>query len=410
MSGPGHALGDSTLQAAMLRWFGELAEQGIFTTDANLTIRSWNRRLESHTGRPAAEVVGQPLFSAFPELVERRLDEHYRAALAGEPRVLAQRFHQYLLAGRGGGETAQTARVGPLSDEGGGIVGTITVIEDVVDRVASERELRTRIEAAERARAIAEAAVQVKDEFLATLSHEIRTPLNAVLGWTKILLSRPVEAPTLTRALNVIDRNAAAQMRLIDDMLDMARVMSGKLRLDMEPVDLGLIAMAAGDVLAPTAAAKAITLNSELPPEPAWILGDADRLQQIVWNLLSNAVKFTEPGGTVTLRLETSPRVLRLSVADTGAGIDPEFLPQMFDRFRQADPSASRRHGGLGLGLALVRQLVELHGGEVQATSTLGQGSTFTVIFPTVRTRDDGAPRPAESRPISACRPARPGD
>lgn len=384
MSHRGTIDGDVLIQAAMLRWFNELADQGIFTTDAQLVIRSWNRRLELHTGRLAADVVGRPLLETFPDLVTRRLDEHYRAALAGEPRVLSHRFHHYLLAARTG-ESAQTARIAPLSSDHG-IVGTITVIDDVVDRVASERELRARIEAAEAARAIAENAVQVKDEFLATLSHEIRTPLNAVLGWTKILLSREVDQPALTRALQVIDRNAVAQMRLIDDMLDMARVMSGKLRLEMQPVDLSLIALAAVDVVSPTANAKGLGIVTEVP-ETIAMIGDADRLQQVVWNLLTNAVKFTEPGGTVTLRIASSPLGLRLTVSDTGCGIAPEFLPHVFDRFRQADPSASRRHSGLGLGLALVRQLVELHGGTVQVTSVRGEGSSFAAVFPTARPR-----------------------
>ena len=371
--------GITPLQAAVLRWLQGFADQGILTTDQQLIIRSWNRKLEAHTGRLAADVVGRPLFEAFPDLVTRRLDEHYRAAIAGEPRVLSHRFHQYLFAASAG-EAAQTARIAPLTLDQS-IIGTITVIDDVVDRVASERELRSRIDAAESARVIAENAVHLKDEFLATLSHEIRTPLNAVLGWTKILLARDVEPAALTRALRIIDRNALAQMRLIDDMLDMARVMSGKLRLEMQPVDLSLIALAAVDVVSPTATAKGITIDTQVPEEISMI-GDADRLQQVIWNLLSNAVKFTEPGGRVTLKLATSPLGVRLTVADTGRGIAPDFLPHVFDRFRQADPSSSRRHGGLGLGLALVRQLVELHGGTVQVTSTLGEGSAFAVVFP----------------------------
>ncbi len=245
----------------------------------------------------------------------------------------------------------------------GVIVGTVTVIEDVTERFASERELRNQIQASEQARALAEEAVRVKDEFLTTLSHEIRTPLNAVLGWTKILLSRTVDSAMLARALEVIDRNALAQTRLIDDMLDTARVMSGKLRLESQPVDLTRVALAAIDVVAPTAAAKGVEIRPEFQPQAFMMMGDPDRLQQIVWNLLVNAVKFTEPGGTVTVGISDSQGLLTLTVTDTGEGITAEFLPQIFERFRQADPSASRRHGGLGIGLSLVRQLVELHGG-----------------------------------------------
>ena len=371
-----------TLTQALLRWIDELSDQLILTTDASLTITSWNRRLAEHTGIAKADAIGRPLLEVVPELASRGLGAHFRAALGGESRLLAHRFHRYVIPARPGQPVAlQSARVAPL-DAGGVVVGTIAVIDDVTDRVANEGEMRRQIEAAETARNVAEEAVRVKDEFLATLSHEIRTPLNAVLGWTKILLGRPIDNEMLTRALQVIDRNAVAQTRLIDDMLDMARIMSGKLRLEMQPVDLATIALAAIDVVAPTAAAKNITLLTRIETTEPWMMGDADRLQQVVWNLLTNAVKFTESGGRATLGIARDGDVLALTVEDSGRGISAEFLPQMFERFRQADSSSSRRHGGLGLGLSLVRQLVELHGGEVRATSREGVGSTFTVTFP----------------------------
>jgi PAS domain S-box-containing protein len=382
------------LTTAMLRWFTELSNQGIFTTDATLVIRSWNKYLEEHSGLSAADVVGRGLLDVFPDLAIRGLDAHFRAALEGEARILSHRFHRYLIPARAGvPEGAQSARIAPLEIDGA-IVGVITIVEDVSDRVASERELRSQIEASETARGLAEEAVRVKDEFLATLSHEIRTPLNAVLGWTKILLGRPVEPAMLTRALQVIDRNAVAQTRLIDDMLDMARIMSGKLRLEMQPVDLSAIALAAIDVVAPTATAKGITMLTKIETDQPWMMGDADRIQQVVWNLLSNAVKFTDSGGTVTLGISRDDGMISLSVEDTGRGISPDFLPQVFERFRQADSSSSRRHGGLGLGLSLVRQLVELHGGQVNVTSAEGQGSTFTVTFPG---RTELTPQPVDT-------------
>src|SRR3954468_5295711 len=370
------------LSAAMLRWFEELSVQGIFTTDNALIVRSWNHRLEELTGRAASEAIGRPLFEVVPDLTARGLDAHFRAALAGEPRVLSHRFHRYLIPGRpGAAEPIQSAQIAPLM-AAGTIVGTITIVDDVSERVASERALRHQIETAESARKVAEEAVRVKDEFLATLSHEIRTPLNAVLGWTKILLGRQVDASMLTRALQVIDRNAVAQTRLIDDMLDMARIMSGKLRLDMQPIDLSAIVLTAIDVVTPTASAKGVTILTAIDTDSPWLMGDADRLQQIVWNLLSNAIKFTDGGGRVTVGITRELALLMLSVEDTGRGISPEFLPQIFERFRQADSSSSRRHGGLGLGLSLVRQLVELHGGVVSATSQLNTGSRFVVTFP----------------------------
>ncbi len=371
------------LSGALLQWLDEMAAQGIFTTDNALVIRSWNRWLETHTGFSAAEMIGRPLLTAFPELVTRGFEPHYRAALSGQSRFFTHTFHRYLLPGRiaAGGEIAQNARLVPLSFQGS-VVGTLTAIEDVSERVASERELRSQIESADLARTAAEEASRVKEEFLTTLSHEIRTPLNAVVGWTKILLGRTVEPAMLERALQVIDRNALAQMRLIDDMLDMARVMSGKLRLELRPVDLAAIAFAAIDVVAPAASAKRIAVRSLVETNAPWVLGDPDRLQQVVWNLLSNSIKFTEPGGSVTVVISMAGGSVQLKVGDTGSGIPAEFLPQMFERFRQQDASANRRHGGLGLGLSLVRQLVELHGGTVAAESTIGMGTTITVALP----------------------------
>jgi signal transduction histidine kinase/ActR/RegA family two-component response regulator len=374
--------GTEQTSTALLRWLDEVAAQGVFTTDRALVVRTWNRWLEHHTGIAASDAIGSELMALIPEIGARGLDAHYRAALAGESRVLAYGFHKYLIPGRAGAaDAAQTARIGPLSTDNA-VVGTVTVVEDVGDRVASERELRSQIEASETARALAEEAVRVKDEFLATLSHEIRTPLNAVVGWTKILLARQVEPAMLTRALQVIDRNAVAQTRLIDDMLDMARIMSGKLRLDMQPIDLSAIVLTAIDVVTPTASAKGVTILTAIDTDSPWLMGDADRLQQIVWNLLSNAIKFTDGGGRVTVGITRELALLMLSVEDTGRGISAEFLPQIFERFRQADSSSSRRHGGLGLGLSLVRQLVELHGGAVSATSQLNAGSRFVVTFP----------------------------
>jgi len=371
------------LNAALLQWLEGMAAQGILTTDRALVIRGWNRWLETHTGFTAEQMIGQPLLTAFPELVTRGFEPHYRAALSGQSRFFTHTFHRYLIPGRiaAGGEIAQNARLVPLSVDGT-VVGTLTVIEDVSDRVASERELRSQIESANMARNAAEEASRVKEEFLTTLSHEIRTPLNAVVGWTKILLGRTVDPTMLARALQVIDRNALAQMRLIDDMLDMARVMSGKLRLELRPVDLASVTFAAIDVVTPTAAAKRITVRSVIETDEPWVLGDPDRLQQVVWNLLSNSIKFTEAGGTVTVEISPLDESVQLKVTDTGAGIAADFLPLMFERFRQQDASANRRHGGLGLGLSLVRQLVELHGGTVMAESVVGIGTTITVTLP----------------------------
>jgi PAS domain S-box-containing protein len=376
--------------SAIARWVCEFAHQGVMITDDHLVVRSWNAWLESHTGYTAASVLGRPLLEAFPDLEARGFDAYYRSALRGEIKVLAHGFHRYVIPPRGRDvrEVRQSGRIAPLL-EGGVAVGTLTVIEDVSERIATERELRTQIEASERSRAFAEEALRVKDEFLATLSHEMRTPLNAVIGWTHMLRATPMDAARMARALEVIHRNAMAQIRLIDDMLDTARITTGKLRLDFQPVDLRRVALAAVDVVSPTAEAKDIAVVAHLPPSVMPIMGDPDRLQQVVWNLLVNAIKFTPNGGRVTMSTDEADGLLRLSVADTGEGISPEFLPRLFERFQQADSAANRRHAGLGLGLSLVRQLVELHGGQVSVTSTPGQGSVFTVSFPS---RADLAP------------------
>jgi len=374
---------DDVLGAALLQWLDTLAMQGVFTTDRDYVIRSWNRWLEENTGYDAGDVIGRSVFSALPDLESRGFREYFDGAILGQTTVLAHGLHRYVIpvAGADGRSIRQSGRIGPLT-VGDAIVGTICVIEDVTERLRSERELRAQIEASDRARALAEEAVRARDEFLTTLSHEIRTPLNAVLGWTRILLARPATPEMLARALEIIDRNALAQVRLIDDLLDTARIMSGKLRLDAQPVDLCRAVLAAIDVVQPTAAAKSVTIQSEIGTEPRMMRGDPDRLQQIAWNLLANAVKFTPAGGQVTVTVAASNGNLVLTVADNGEGIAPEFLPVVFERFRQADPSATRRHGGLGIGLSLVRQLVELHGGRIVVTSKLEAGSVFTVTFP----------------------------
>ena len=226
-------------------------------------------------------------------------------------------------------------------------------------------------------------ANRLKDEFLATLSHELRTPLNAVLGWTQLLLTRQLRGDEVDRALQTIRRNAEAQARLIGDILDVSRIITGKLRLNIAPTDLRAVIDAAVEGVRPAAEAKGLTLIVDSVASPPAMLADPDRLQQVVWNLLSNAVKFTPSGGRVTLRVEADAKTTQVRVSDTGAGIPPRFLSSLFERFRQADGSTTRAYGGLGLGLAIVRHLVELHGGSVRGESEgEGRGATFTVTLP----------------------------
>ncbi len=233
------------------------------------------------------------------------------------------------------------------------------------------------------ARAEAEAANRLKDEFLSTLSHELRTPLTSILGWTNLMRGGQVKGEVQAQALETIERNAKIQTRLIDDLLDLSRIISGKLLLEMREVGLDKVVSDSIEVVRPAANAKGIQLTYESEPGGKTVSGDAARLQQVAWNLLSNAVKFTPEGGSVLIRLAHEGARVKLSVCDTGRGIPAEFLPHVFDRFRQADSATTRTHGGLGLGLAIVRHLAELHGGEVTAESAgEDQGSTFSVTFP----------------------------
>jgi signal transduction histidine kinase/CheY-like chemotaxis protein len=236
-----------------------------------------------------------------------------------------------------------------------------------------------------------EQANQAKDEFLATVSHELRTPLNAMMGWATILRSGGLDEPTTAHALEVVERNARSQSQLIEDLLDVSRIISGKLRLDALPVSLAQVVRAAVDVVRPAADAKDVRLEVVLDALAGPVLGDPDRLQQVVWNLLSNAVKFTPAGGRAQIRLRPVNSHVEIVVSDNGQGISSEFLPFVFDRFRQADGSLARRHGGMGLGLAIVRHLVELHGGTVSAFSAgRDKGSTFTVKLPLMTARHAG--------------------
>ena len=238
----------------------------------------------------------------------------------------------------------------------------------------------------------AQAANRLRDEFLATVSHELRTPLNAILGWAQLLRDGKLDADGSSHAFEIIERNAKTQASLIEDILDVSRIITGKLRLDAEAVELVPLTEAAIDVVRPAAQAREIQLAVSLDPRVGSIRGDENRLQQVVWNLLSNAIKFTPEGGRVMIRLERADNNARIVVSDTGIGIQPEFLPHVFDRFRQAESAYSRKHGGLGLGLAIVRHLVEMHGGTVRAESEgEGRGATFVVSLPL------GQPRISES-------------
>jgi len=260
---------------------------------------------------------------------------------------------------------------------------SVANIQDITARKQAEVEREELLLRERAARETAEAAARSKDEFLAVVSHELRSPLNAILGYAALLRYGGMDVREIKKAAEVIERSGRAQAHLIDDLLDTARIISGKLRLAVGPVDLVSVIEESVQTIHPAAEAKGVSLQANLPPEIGQITGDPARLQQVIWNLLSNAVKFTPQGGRVEARLERVDPHIRITVSDTGKGISPDFMPYVFDRFHQSDASSARRHGGLGLGLALVKYLVELHGGTIEAASAgEDQGATFKVTLP----------------------------
>jgi PAS domain S-box-containing protein len=387
------------LNEAALRWMNDLSAQGIILTDDRLVVLGWNQWLEARSGRAAAEVVGRGILDLYPDLTERGLDKYYADALAGQVAVLSHRLHRYLLPMRPQDEESsfaqmqQSARIAPLA-EGERVIGTITVIDDVTERVAYEQQLVRALAREQAARREAESANRAKDEFLATVSHELRTPLNAIAGWVQILQKTPLDTESLVQGLERIDRNVRVQTKIIEDILDVSRIITGKLSLDVRTFKIVPVIEAALDSVRLAADAKSIHLRSRLGYREGLMSGDPNRLQQIVWNLVANAIKFTPKGGTVEVSLERVGSQAEITIRDTGKGISQDFLPFVFDRFRQADSTSTRRYGGLGLGLAIVRHLVEMHGGTVRASSGgEGQGSTFTVRLPLMG--DGGAEAPA---------------
>jgi signal transduction histidine kinase len=298
-----------------------------------------------------------------------------------------QRFDHFetIRLAKDGRQLSVSITVSPIKDSAGHVVGASKVARDITERKQAEAALKEAVEELEAARSQAERANRMKDEFLATLSHELRTPLNAVLGWAHILRIGKLQGDELKQGLGAIERNARAQAQIIEDLLDMSRIISGKVRLDVEQIDLPAVLNESIDTIRATAEAKGIRLHALVDPRAGPISGDPDRLQQVFWNLLNNAIKFTPKGGHVEVLLERVNSHIEVTVMDTGEGIAPEFLPYVFDRFQQGDASTTRRHGGLGLGLAIVKQLVELHGGYVRVKSDgIGKGTSFTVHLPLI--------------------------
>lgn len=371
------------------RLLAEAIPQLVWTTEPDGTIDYVSKQFVDYTGRPGTEALGggwgrwlvHP--DDFDSTVRTWLD-----AVAGRDEYECQ--HRF--RGADGEYRWFHSRARALRDHAGRIrkwFGTSTDI-DAQRRVAEERERLLNAERA--ARSEAERAARVKDEFVATLSHELRTPLNAIVGWAQFLLRDASDPERVHKGLEVIDRNARLQAQMVDDLLDLSRIISGKLRLDIQQVNLHQVIDDVISSLQPAADAKEIAVTTELS-ETGMIQGDPSRLQQVMWNLLSNAIKFTDRRGSVTVRLFEHHGSVEIAVKDTGLGISPEFMPHVFERFRQADASTTRQFGGLGLGLSIAKQLTELHGGLISVDSEgQGRGATFHVVLPVARSSRPAVP------------------
>jgi PAS domain S-box-containing protein len=350
----------------------------VFVKDLHGHYVMINHKYEVLFGKPEAEVKGKTDYYVQPKEIADALSANDQVVIASE---MPHQFEERIVAVDGPRDYISVKF--PLRDKDGRPYAICGISTDITARKQAEAE-RDELFAQEQAlREEAEKLARAKDEFLALVSHELRSPLNAILGNAALLRHSGLDANMVKQAADVIERSGKAQQQLIEDLLDTARIISGKLRLDLGPVDLVSVIEQAVRTIQPAADAKGISIEIDLPHVIGQITGDPTRLQQVIWNLLSNAIKFTPQAGRVLVRLERVDPYIRITVSDTGKGIATDFLPRVFDRFSQADSSSARRYGGLGLGLALVKYLVELHGGTIEAASAgEGQGSTFTVTLP----------------------------
>jgi two-component system CheB/CheR fusion protein len=359
-------------------------EYAIFLMDPDGRITMWSAGAEHVLGFTEAEAMGQAgafIFTPEDRAAGAPKDELAGAALHGQS--LDERWHLRKGGERFWGSGAVTA----LYNDRRELTGFVKVMRDNTDRKRAEQTLQ-------QAHATAEAANEAKDQFLATASHELRTPLSAILLWTQMIKNGTITPESFQEGIAAIEHSALAQKQLIDDLLDTSRISSGKLRLNIRPTDLASVARLAVEAIRPSAAASGVTVNLSVPDDAGFVLADPDRLQQVIWNVLTNAVKFTPQGGRVDVRLHTGDRAHEIRVTDTGRGIEPEFLPKVFNRFQQADAVHTRSQGGLGLGLAITKQLVELHGGTIRAESAgLGKGATFIIELTLSQMPRDRAPK-----------------
>ena len=378
--------------AAHVRSMLDNTLDAVLALDERGQITFWNPRAEETFGWTRAQAVGAD-FAALALPPESRLA--LRRCLGSPGNGAPESCRVELLAVRKEGVPFPVElTVTPIP--GAGPFHLNVFARDITQRRRDEAERQRLLDDAERARAQAEMASRAKDEFLSTLSHELRTPLTAIVGWTYLLRGGTLGPTAARKGLEAIERNASAQAQVISDILDLSRIVGARFHLSVRPLRVAPIVAAALEPLMPAATARDLKVVTVLDPEAA-VAGDPDRLRQVVWNLLSNAVKFTPRGGRISVRAQREGDGVAIRVEDTGEGIEPEFLPHVFERFRQADQSNTRPHGGLGLGLAVVRHLVELHGGTVEARSAgRDQGSTFLVILPALD------PPPADTDPAGS--------
>ncbi len=367
------------LQRAYLASIIDSSDDAIVGKDLTSIVTSWNFGAERIFGYSAAEMIGQSITRLIPTARLGEEDEILRRIRAGD-RI--DHFETVRLR-KDGTEIDVSVTVSAIKNSEGKVVGASKIARDVTMLKQLERDRAAMLEMERTLREKAERADRVKDDFLATLSHELRTPLSAILGWVEILREEGVSDVELKEGLDVIHRNCHAQSQLVDDLLDINRILMGKVRLDVANVDLPQVVEQSIQAVMPAAESKKVSVVAQIDPLAGPVRGDAARLQQVVWNLLTNAIKFTPPDGSVEVMLRQEGRNALLHVKDSGIGIRAEFLTSIFDRFSQLDSSTTRRYAGLGLGLSIVKHLVELQGGSVRAESGgEGLGATFHLTLP----------------------------
>jgi PAS domain S-box-containing protein len=357
----------------------ESSDDAIVSKDLDGIVTSWNAAAQRMFGYTAEEMIGESIRKLIPADRQGEEDEVLARLRCGEKVDHFETLRQH----KDGRLLPISLTVSPVVDGSGRVVGASKIARDISDKRAAEAERERLLAVAEANASAAQQASRLKDEFLATLSHELRTPLNAILGYSRMIRSGIVAPENQGKAIAAVERNAASLAQIVEDVLDVSRIISGKLRLHVEPVAFEEVIRNAVDAVKPAADAKSIRLNCDLGINVAPISADAERLQQVVWNILSNAVKFTPRGGRIDITLTQVVDNVQLVVSDTGIGITKEFLPHIFERFRQQDSSTTRERGGLGLGLGIARQLVEMHGGTIEATSQgPGAGASFHIVLP----------------------------